>query len=686
MVPVLCCTMFPMRLTQNPGRSIVVLAAVTLVTITMMTILLLWQLRGYELRHAAGETLSLSRIVAEQTSRSLQGIDLAIEVALDRLAQAKKLGIHLDDVAIHTMLASRVEAMPQLRSMFIVDADGNVASSALSNPSPKYSVKDRDYFTVPRDRLDIDLYVGSPVFNRVDGKRTLFLSRRIRNSKGEFAGVIAASLDLAYFESLYDSIKLDAVGPISLHLSDGTLVARAPRDESIIGGKTLLPDLARGGTESLAPLTVRTEGKDSGITAYRRVSRFPIVLSVATRDRDALKEWRGTAGMLIAAAAVNIMLVLAATALLLRKQRREAALAAAARESDEHLRAMVDSAMDAIVTVDSDQRVVVFNPAAERMFGYSEEQVRGSRLDRLLPERFRTVHQDDIAAFQQSGVTARMKKARMEIIGRRADGTEFPIESTIAQVMIEGQTLYTAILRDISERRRAENELRESHGQLRELAASLQAVREEERTAIARELHDELGQQLLRLRMDLSWLGGRLKDLSPALHEKVASMKHFVEGTVDTLRRVTTQLRPPLLDDLGLADAARWQLDDFAQRTGIAVASTIAIGDMELDQRTAINVFRILQESLTNVARHAGATQVIVSLARTGEGLALDVRDNGRGTELRDKPELGHGLVGIRERTLLLGGRMEITSVPGEGFTVSVRIPLLAPESAGEQK
>ena len=290
------------------------------------------------------------------------------------------------------------------------------------------------------------------------------------------------------------------------------------------------------------------------------------------------------------------------------------------------------------------------------------------------------------AAFRESGVTARMKKARMEIVGLRADGTEFPLESTIAQVTIGGQTMFTAILRDISERRRAEDELRESNRQLRELATSLQAVREEERTAIARELHDELGQQLLRLRMDLSWLEGRLKDLAPALHEKVAGMKDFVAATVDVLRHVTTQLRPPLLDDLGLAEAARWQLDEFAQRTGIAVISSIAIGDMGLDQRTAINVFRILQESLTNVARHAGATQVNVSLARTAEGLALDIRDNGCGTELRDKPDLGHGLVGIRERTLLLGGQMEIASAPGEGFTLRVRIPLLAPESAGEEK
>jgi PAS domain S-box-containing protein len=378
--------------------------------------------------------------------------------------------------------------------------------------------------------------------------------------------------------------------------------------------------------------------------------------------------------------------VIVTTTLLLRRQRREEALAAAMKESDEHLRAMVNSAMDAIVTVDSNQRIVTFNPAAERMFGYSLEQLAGSPLDRLLPDRFRKVHEGNVAAFRQSGVATRMKNTRMEIVGLRSDGTEIPLESTITQVTIGGETQFTAILRDISERRRAENEVRESNQQLRELASSLQAVREEERTAIARELHDELGQQLLRLRMDLDWLAGRLKTVSPALQEKAAEMKHFIEGTVGAVRRVTTRLRPPLLDDLGLAEAARWQLDEFAQRTGIEVVSSIAIDDLELDERVAINVFRILQESLTNVARHAGATQVNVLLTKADDSLVLELRDNGGGTELRDKPELGHGLVGIRERTLLLGGRMDIVSAPGEGFTLRLRIPLLAHESPGEHK
>ena len=295
------------------GRFVVALAAIMMATIVVMTILLLWQLRVQELRHAEGETVSLSHIIAEQTTRALQSVDLALDVALDRLAQAERLGVSIDEFAIHAMLRSRVEVMPQLRSMFITDAEGRIASSALSHPAPRFSVSDRDYFTGPRDRPGADLYVGVPVLNRIDQKRTFFFSRRIRNPNGKFVGVIVASLDIAYVESLYDSIKLDSVSPIALYLSDGTLIARAPHDEALTASKALLPALERGGSEKSWVKTVRTEGEQAGITTYRKVGGFPMVLGVGNRDSAALEGWRDTARAIIFAALTNIILVIATT-------------------------------------------------------------------------------------------------------------------------------------------------------------------------------------------------------------------------------------------------------------------------------------------------------------------------------------------------------------------------------------
>ena len=664
------------------GRFTLILAAVAVAAVAGMTGLLLWQLHEQELDHARDETVRLSHILAEQTTRSLQTVDLSLDLALERLQQAKKLGVGIDDFAIHSMLRSRIEGIPQLRSMFIADNGGRIRSSALSHPAPGFSVKDRDYFLALQNQPGRERYVSGSMSNRVDNKRTVFVSRRIQSQNGEFQGAIVASLDISFVEAFYESIRLNRVGSIALYLEQGTLIARAPYGEAVLAKNGNLPVLGSIGDSVNAVKTFRVEGEHSGTEAYRKVSGFPMILGVGISDRQALVGWNETSRLILAGAGTNILLIVAATILLLRRITHEEALEAVARESSNQLRAMVDSAMDAIVTIDSERLVVVFNPAAQAMFGYTEQDLIGQPIDRLIPERFRAAHDCNIARFRNSGVNARMKDARIDIIGRRSDGQEFPLESTIARVTIDGKEMFTAILRDIGDRRRAEVELRESHRQLRELASSLQAVREEERTSIARELHDELGQQLLRLRMDLSWLSGRIKDLPPVVQKKVADMKQFIAGTVDTLRRVTTRLRPPMLDELGLAEAARWQLEDFASRTGIAVISDIDVSDETLEERTSINVFRMLQESLTNVARHSGADKVEVTLAQRSTTLILEVHDNGRGMDPGKGQEMGHGLVGIRERSLLLGGHMEIDATPGTGFSLKICIPLVAPLEA----
>jgi PAS domain S-box-containing protein len=674
-------TVTSMSVAIRPAR-LILLSAIAVSTIALSTILLLSQLRTRELVHAEGETVSLSNIIAEQMTRSLQSVDMALRIAQDRLIEAERQGVSLDDSAIHAMLKSRVASMPHLIALFVVDSDGRAVNSSRNFPFPPIPVADRAYFEKLKAGEGGEIHIGTPTRNRVDEKWTLHLARRIRKLNGEFGGVIGAAIDLDYLETLYGTIKLDFVSPISLYLDDGTLVVRHPHEESLIGKKSLLPALPISGEKGFEPVTVRDSGEAPGITTFRSISEFPMVLAVGNRDWDALNGWRDSAEIIIADAVLAAILVLLATLLLLREQRREAKLATEALESGERLKAMVEAAMDAIVTIDINQRIVLFNPAAERMFGYSAAEMHGRSIESLLPERFRIKHQANITGFMQSGVKSRMKNSGMAILGLRADGTEFPVESTISQMKIGEQMFFTAILRDIGERRRAENRLRDSHQQLRDLAASLQTIREVERTSIARELHDELGQQLLRLRMDLSWLSSRIKDLSPVLHEKVMDMKHFIEGTVNAVRSVTTRLRPPVLDDLGLVEAMRWQLGEFERNTGIAVAASISVDDLLLDQNVATQFFRILQESLTNVARHAEASQVNVLFEPTDAGLHLEVRDNGRGAELSDgSVGAGHGLVGIRERVLMIDGKMEISSGARGGFAINIIVPDVAPKS-----
>ena len=231
------------------------------------------------------------------------------------------------------------------------------------------------------------------------------------------------------------------------------------------------------------------------------------------------------------------------------------------------------------------------------------------------------------------------------------------------------------IQRDITDRRQAENEVLRSRQELRDLTARLQLVREEERTCLAREVHDELGQALTGLKIDLAWLKSRMMDRT--LGDRVQSIIVRIDGAMDTVRRIATDLRPSVLDDLGLVAAVEWQAQEFERSTGITTQLEVQATYPELDDVCATTAFRILQETLTNVARHAHATRVNIALRVSAEVLTLEVRDNGRGiSEAEMAAPRSLGLLGSRERAIACGGELVIGSVRGKGTTVSLRIPL----------
>lgn len=226
------------------------------------------------------------------------------------------------------------------------------------------------------------------------------------------------------------------------------------------------------------------------------------------------------------------------------------------------------------------------------------------------------------------------------------------------------------------ERRHAEEQLRESHEQLRSLSVYLQHVREEERIRIAREVHDELGQVLTGLKLQLSWLCGRLPAKMKLFREKMEMLSDRIDETIQIVRRIATELRPGVLDTAGLLPALEWQAQQFQKETGIRCEVKSAVRDTLWDQDLNTAFFRIFQETLTNIIRHAEATRVEVRFVETGGSLVLRVKDNGRGiTDAEVHNTKSIGLLGMRERTALLGGEVELHGEPGRGTTVTVRIP-----------
>ncbi|MEN8264034.1 MAG: histidine kinase [Nitrospirota bacterium] len=234
------------------------------------------------------------------------------------------------------------------------------------------------------------------------------------------------------------------------------------------------------------------------------------------------------------------------------------------------------------------------------------------------------------------------------------------------------------IASDITKRKQSERELRDSRKKLRNLTSYLLSVREEERAEIAREIHDELAQSLTSLKMDLFLLEKKLRGDQKSAHELRKSMSKTVDMTVDTVKRISSDLRPGLLDDLGLLAAVKWQAARFQDRTGIACKITRNSEISSLDQKRSITIFRIFQEALTNVFRHAKAKEVKVNFKINAGKLLMEIRDNGRGiTEEQISDPESLGLIGIQERVNLLRGKVEIIGIKNKGTTVTTEIPLV---------
>jgi signal transduction histidine kinase len=269
----------------------------------------------------------------------------------------------------------------------------------------------------------------------------------------------------------------------------------------------------------------------------------------------------------------------------------------------------------------------------------------------------------------------------------RPDGQSRQVEIATAALPDHGATVMQMVIIDVSESRAQAQEQSQHRQELRRLAANVVEAREEERRRIARELHDELGQRLTALKMELASLrpdDARAEDaglvsgpVAGRVAGRVAGMMEMVDNTVAALRRIAADLRPLMLDDLGLNAAIEWLARDAARRMDVEVTLRLDPEDPPLAPGADIALYRMVQEALTNVGRHAGATDVDIELRREGEELVLAVHDNGRGFPERSMRQEGrYGLLGIRERALMLGGRLEVDNPPGGGGRITVRLPL----------
>ena len=337
------------------------------------------------------------------------------------------------------------------------------------------------------------------------------------------------------------------------------------------------------------------------------------------------------------------------------------------KKSESRYRSLIEQANDAIMITDEKGNFMDVNGSFCKQFGYTKEEMLKSNISLVMdpvslakdPVRFDLLMQG-IPVFRERKMV-------------RKDGTIIEVEANV-KMLPDGRIL--AIARDITDRKKADNELVKSYREIRLLTKHLQKIREEERIHIAREIHDELGQQLTVLKMDASWLNKKLSGGDDSVKEKLKALLELLDETVNSVRRIASELRPSLLDDLGLVAAMEWHLKDFEKRSGVRVNFSADENDSIFSDEVKTGLFRILQESLTNVARHSSAKNVSVNFQKNNGSLILSIEDDGIGFDpnrVTDKKTLG--ILGMKERSLMMGGDYQITSVPDKGTAVVLTIP-----------
>jgi PAS domain S-box-containing protein len=352
------------------------------------------------------------------------------------------------------------------------------------------------------------------------------------------------------------------------------------------------------------------------------------------------------------------------------------------RFAQNHSRDIIHNASEAIISTDAAQYVVLANPSAAAMFATTMDAMQGSHLSRYIHPLPTASHNGTPAHFGDGAGRAGRRATDYAVTGVRASGETFPLEGSVSSTVEGEHIIHTIILRDVTERQHVQETLSRSHAQLRQLSAALQTVREEERAHIARELHDDLGQLLASLRMDLNLLQQESGDDSGA--RLMQGMQDNLLTAIHSLRRIATNLRPRALDEGGLYFALQGLRDEFVQRHGIACALFADEAELRLDDSASTAIFRIVQEALTNIARHAGATSVTMYLYRIDGQLLISIRDDGRGIQPADMEKAQSlGLIGMRERVWGMHGEISVSSDDPPGTRIEIVLPLgpRAPEN-----
>jgi PAS domain S-box-containing protein len=344
------------------------------------------------------------------------------------------------------------------------------------------------------------------------------------------------------------------------------------------------------------------------------------------------------------------------------------------------LSAILQSSMDGVIVMDASQRAVLVNAEAARLFGQSAADLLGQPVERLLPARLRAEHQAALGRLMVPRLAGRRLQIRFDSTGLRRHGDEFPFEASISRVTVRGEKFFAIILRELFLQPASHHKLHTAHSEFRRRAACSQRAHEVEKRRFARVLYDDLGQSLSVLKLDMDWLRNQLQPEHNTAMRCFGQMQDALDRIIARTRNIASTLRPPLLDDFGLVAAVQWVADEFQKNTGISCSFKNQTRGVNFGDLTESAIFRLVQESLFNVERHAGASCVRIFLWQHEKSLDVLIQDDGVGIAHGSISKPGcYGLIAMQERVYALGGSLGMTNVDARGMAIHASVPIDSP-------
>ena len=634
------------------------------------------------------QALSYARLVDEHASATFDRANIALMGVADHLLPTDMSGKPLASKRrdeIEELLRTQLQRTPGIVDMPLTDAQGWVIADPMGAP-PGTNLGDRSHFQHLQRSQQSATAISAAMLGRISGKWGVMLGRRVELPDGSFAGMIGANLSLdENFTNFYSTLSLGKHGAVSLRDPEDRLMVRYPVVEQKLGKPVategpIKERLQAGDAEGVIVIASAIDNIER-VFAFRRLKNYPVYAAVGLSLDEALASWRQDRD----AAILGVLMVILAGGFITVALRRQDA----AENKLKALGVVVESSQDAITTANLEGIITSWNAGAQRIYGYAAEEVIGRHSSVIVPPE-----QSKEYGLWIEKCRAGQSMTNIEAVRTTKDGRHIDVSMTISPIKDSTAAIvaYSVIARDITERKRMEDQIHQFNidleqkvwqrtAQLRTLSKRLTMAEEQERQTLSQDLHDDIGQILAMVKLKLTSLEKPGETAwSGELQREIKELELLVDQANRSVRSLSLQLSPPVLHQFGLVPALEWLAEELLHAYALNVHVSDDGKSKPLGTASSNALFRAVRELLINVHKHAKVGSVDVDISVVDDRLILSVSDSGVGFDAKNSvtPSAsgGYGLFSVRERIGYIGGELHIDSSPGNGTVVVLSLPL----------